>query len=280
MILEVIVTTMNENILQLIDNFYKQFDNVIYFISHQIINKEANLYIKQVNKFLKKRTDVKYFYYYEKGLSRNRNRSMEVSTGDICLVTDDDIVFKEGAFQNIFQAFKKIPEADIITFSSEFPDGTRFKRYRNKIFLHNARSCMRISSFEIAYRRASIEKVGLNWDENFGLGGNLFTNGMENIFMIDALRAGLKAYFYPEIIAIHPFDNSGFNYDNKDLILGKGGMFARMFEKKAYLLNVLFALKKYFDYHKSTSFFEFIKLANRGSRQYLDYLKKGKSRKC
>ena len=86
MILEVIVTTMNENILQLIDNFYKQFDNVIYFISHQIINKEANLYIKQVNKFLKKRADVKYFYYYEKGLSRNRNRSMEVSTGDICLV--------------------------------------------------------------------------------------------------------------------------------------------------------------------------------------------------
>jgi hypothetical protein len=270
MILEVIVTTMNDDIIKLIQNFYPIHENVIYLISHQITKQNVNVYQKDVDRFLQDRQDVSYIYYFEKGLSRNRNRSMAVSKGDICLVTDDDIKFKSNAYDIILQSFKELPDADIITYKTEFPNKTPYKRYKKSICKHTKRSSMRISSFEIAYKRQSIEKVSLKWDEHFGLGGNPYTNHMENIFMIDALKLGLKAYLYPKTTVIHPFMNSGFDYSDH-LVFSKGAAFYRMFGKLSYILDILYAAKKIRDYSKQMSFLQFIKLSIKGS---LDFKKK------
>jgi glycosyltransferase involved in cell wall biosynthesis len=268
MILEVIITTMNENIhraLKLIQPFQK---NIIYQISHQITKHESNVYYQEISSFLESREDVSYFYYKDKGLSLNRNHSISNSKGDICLVADDDIEYKEGACLRILEAFKRNPEADIITFKTEFPNGIQFKKYRNKCHQHNFRTVMRVTSFEIAYRRRSIELSGLKWDENFGLGGKPFTNGIENIFLVDALGKDLQVLFVPNTIVVHPFENSGYTY-SEHLIESKGAMFARMFGRNAYWLNFLFAVKKYKDYRNVASFLKFFRLANRGSNKFL-----------
>lgn len=269
MMLEVLVTTMNGNIIDLIRDFYPQAGNVIFQISHQITENSENIYISEVKTFLQERPDVSYYSYFEKGLSQNRNRSMEHSKGDIVLVTDDDIVFKAEAFTTVIKAFLEVKEAVIITFKTEFPDGIKYKNYKSKIFKHTKRSCMRISSFEIAYRRKSIEKAGLKWDERFGLGGDPYTNHMENIFMVDALRMGLNCYFFPKTIVIHPFMNSGFDY-NDQLVFSKGAAFARMFGRWAYVLNLLYAIKKYLAYRKQLGFWKFLIISNKGSKNYLD----------
>lgn len=268
MTLEVIVTTMNKNLLTLLKKFYSPEEDVIFQISHQITDQEENDYLSAVKDFLTQRPDVTYHYYFEKGLSRNRNRSMEHSRGDLVLVTDDDIEFKPGAFMKVTEAFKKIPLADIITFKTEFPDGNRYKKYRSGIVKHTPRSSLRVSSFEIAYKRKSIEDMALQWDEDFGLGGNLFTNGMENIFILDAMKLKLKCYFYPETIVIHPFENSGYDY-SEYLVTSKGAVFARMFGKTAYLMNFVYAVKKFQDYKDRISFLNFIRLSFKGTKEFL-----------
>lgn len=273
MILEVIITTMNENILRVISNFFPAQKNVIYLISHQITKHSENIYHNKIEAFLQVRTDVSYIFYFEKGLSRNRNRSMAVSKGDICLVTDDDIKFKPDAFDTILRSFNELPNADIITFKTEFPDGRQYKKYKSKISRHNKRSCMRISSFEIAYRRKSIENVNLKWDEHFGLGGNPYTNHMENIFMVDALNLGLEAYLYPKTIVIHPFMNSGFTYTDH-YVFSKGAAFQKMFGFTSLLLNLLYAIKKRKDYSKQINFIKFIELSTIGSLDYYKNTKK------
>ncbi len=267
MILEVIITTMNENILRLINDFFPNQKDVIFLISHQITKHEHNVYQSSIDHFIKKRKDVRYIFFFEKGLSRNRNQSMRVSKGDICLVTDDDIRFKTGAFDFILQSFKELPYSDIITYKTEFPDGRQYKRYKNHISRHTKRSCMRVSSFEIAYKRKSIDRVKLRWDEHFGLGGDPYTNHMENIFMVDALNLGLNGYFYPKTLVIHPFINSGFNY-SEHMVFSKGAAFYRMFGNLSYLSNILYAIKKYRDYRKQMGFLRFCRLSYLGSRDF------------
>jgi hypothetical protein len=276
MILEVIVTTMNDDIIKLIENFYPIHENVIYLISHQITKQNLNVFQKDVDIFLQDRQDVSYIYYFEKGLSRNRNRSMAESIGDICLVTDDDIKFKPNSYDIILQSFKDLTDADIITYKTEFPNKTPYKKYKKSICKHTKRSSMRISSFEIAYKRQSIERVGLEWDEHFGLGGIPYTNHMENIFMIDALKLGLKAYLYPKTTVIHPFKNSGFVYSDH-LVFSKGAAFYRMFGKLSYILDILYAVKKLRDYSKQLSLFKFIKLSIKGSLDYKRKMGRGTS---
>jgi len=259
---------MNENIYRALNLLQPVQENIIYQISHQITAVQKNAYISEIEEVLHSRNDVSYHCYFEKGLSLNRNRSMEHSRGDLVLVTDDDIIFKNDAFSSILQAFKGLPAADILTFKTEFPDGRPFKRYASHKHRHNFRSVMRVTSFEIAYRRKSIENAGIKWDEQFGIGGKPFTNGIENIFLVDALRAGVKSYFIPETIVTHPFINSGYTYSDH-LIKSKGAMFARMFGRWAYTLNFLFAVKKYRDYKATASFLRFLQIANQGTTSFL-----------
>ena len=274
MILEIIITTMNENILRVINNFFPAQKNVIYLISHQITKYNENIYEKTMTDFLRKREDVSYIYFFERGLSRNRNRSMVASKGDICLVTDDDIRFKPDAFNAVIQSFIELPDADIVTYKTEFPDGTRYKKYKTRISKHTKRSSMRVSSFEIAYKRDSIHKMELRWDEHFGLGGNPYTNHMENIFMVDALEKGLMAYLYPKTLVIHPFINSGFNYSDH-MVFSKGAAFYRMFGHISFVLNIIYALKKYSDYSKQMNFFKFCIIATKGSLDFQKKMKRG-----
>ena len=205
------------------------------------------------------------FHYQEKGLSRSRNRAVGKATADICLISDDDIIFLERAQDIILQAFADNPLADIITFQSCVPSGALRKTYPAKQRWHTQRSLMRVISFEIAFRKESILRADLAFDERFGLGA-LFATGEENIFLLDGLRQGLKILYVPMPIVVHPEQSSGGNFDEAELIVAKGAMFYRMFSYKAYFIALLFAIKK----HTLSKFglFQFYQLMAQGMRQY------------
>ena len=56
------------------------------------------------------------YNYNEQGLSKSRNRLLENMTGDIGVITDDDISFTKDALKVIEKAYKET-DADIITFN-------------------------------------------------------------------------------------------------------------------------------------------------------------------
>jgi len=185
------------------------------------------------------------FSFFEKGLSKSRNRNLKLLTETIGLISDQDIHFKKGFQETIISAYKQYPDADIITFQIEDEDGKLLKNYRKEAFWMNQRDIMKVSSVEITCKAASIRNNHLIFDEDFGLGA-VFPTGEEAIFLSDALKKGLKILYLPLPIVIHPRDSSGYQFsNNKSLIRAKGAMFYRMFGFSAYPISIIFAIKKF-----------------------------------
>lgn len=237
--------------------------------------KENILIINQTNNNQKYEIDnIKMYNYKEKGLSKSRNRAIENSKKDICLIADDDVVYKPNTFDVVKKSFEDNPKADIITFQIETPEGYLFKDYPKEKFWHNTKSILKVSSIEIAFKRKVILKNNIKYDESFGLGAK-YKSGEENIFLMDCLKKGLKIKYIPIPIVLHPFESSGKKIDDYVSVASKGALFTRLFGWKFIIINFIFALKKYNLYKDQLSFIKFVKYIYKGS---LDYLKERRRR--
>lgn len=241
----------------------------------ELKNRNINsniLVINQNNNNFSYETDhIRIITFNEIGLSKSRNRAIENSKGDICLITDNDTVFKNNYKKIILQAFEDNPEADIITFQIETTEGKPYKKYRKDSFYHDKKSILRVNSIEIAFKREVIINSEIKFDEKFGLGSK-YGLGEENIFLIDCFKKGLKIMYTPIPIVIHPLESTGtiFNVSNT---YSKGAVFFRLFGYKSILINIIFAIKKYKEYKNKFSFFYYTQLLNEGA---IDYLKERK----
>lgn len=226
---EILVSTIDDRCFKL-EN--KIPFNVLFI--NQLIKKKKSNFVKD-----------NLFSYAGKGLSKSRNKALEKATGSVCLISDDDVSYKENIDKILLGYYDEFPHADIITFQIETPDGGQFKKYKDKVFWHNERTIMRVSSIEISFKRDSIVEKKITFDEEFGLGAK-FATGEEVIFLHDALKKGLKILYVPVPIVIHPKESSGGNFkDNPSLIKAKGAMFYRMFGWKSFFISLLFSFKKY-----------------------------------
>ncbi len=205
------------------------------------------------------------FEYVEKGLARSRNHALDLARGEICLISDDDLEYEENIEEIITKAFEENPTADIITFQIETPEGEPFNSYPKESFWHNKRSIMRVASVEIAFKRDSLEKEHLRFDEYFGLGAT-FPTGEENIFLSDALDRELKVLYLPIPIVVHPQESSGADFNDEQLVQAKGAMLQRIFGLKSYAVSLFYAVKKY--RLSNFSLIRFYSLMIQGAKQY------------
>lgn len=213
-----------------------------------------------------KQNNVKMMNFNEIGLSKSRNRAIENSTEDICIITDDDVKFKDNIFKEIEELFNRYPDVDIFTFKYDKYNKRLNKNYIKKPFIHDKFSIAKVSSIEIVFRRKSIIDNNIRFDEKFGLNA-MYLSGEENIFLKDALDKGLKIMFYPLIIAEHPDETSTSTWsDNK--IFSKGALFYRLYGNLAYILILVFGIKKYKEYNDKCSFLRFMKLIFKGLKNY------------
>lgn len=139
---------------------------------------------------------VRVYRTKERGLTRSRNAAIEHARGDICLLCDDDEVLLPGYEARILSAYESLACADVIIFKmqnrpSSFPD--RVMRLR---FPKTAK----VSSWQISFRRESLLRTGVRFDELLGAGSG---NGAEEelSFLIRCERAGLRIYYVPTEIA-------------------------------------------------------------------------------
>lgn len=128
----------------------------------------------------------------ERGLSRSRNMALEHAKGEICLLCDDDEIFKERYEAMIKQSFQRLPDADIIAFDIE-NKVTRLKPHPQRVGRLNS---LKLASYQLAFRREQILKAGVRFDPLMGAGsGN--GAGEENKFLLDCMKKGLKVYYVP-----------------------------------------------------------------------------------
>lgn len=139
---------------------------------------------------------IRIFSVNDRGLTKSRNFAIGHSEANICLLCDDDEVFLDGCEEKIVTAYKKLPDADIIIFDIE----NHPAKWGKSIKKLGYRDIMSVSSWQISFRRESLLKAGVRFDENMGAGTQ---NGAEEEFkfLSDCRKAGLNIYYYPAVIA-------------------------------------------------------------------------------
>ena len=132
----------------------------------------------------------------DRGLTKSRNMAIEKSQGDICLLCDDDEVFKKDYEEKIVSAYEELSDADIIIFKM----ADRKPSFPDKVIRLGFPKIMKVSSWQISFKRNSLIESGVRFDELLGAGTG---NGAEEElkFLKDSLKARLKIYYMPREIA-------------------------------------------------------------------------------
>ncbi len=257
--IEVLVSTMN------LENYEDLIEKMNISGKVVVINQLSNNKIQPINISI---NDRRVYSYKEKGLSLSRNRAIQNSTADICVIADDDLVYKKDYKDIIINAFLKYKNADIIAFyvqsKNEERPTTKQKEGRIKYL-----KSMKVASFQIAIKRDSIVKNNIVFDTNFGAGSGKYLMGEENIFLFECLKKGLKIYFVPLTIAdVYHNESTWYQGFNKELFLTKGAVFYRMSPLFSILFIMQFAVRKYKLYKNNISFFEAIKYMLEGRNEF------------
>ena len=140
------------------------------------------------------------------------------SDADICLLCDDDEEFVEGYEAAILSAYEQLPQADVIIFkmvnrAPSFPDEVMELKFPKT---------MRVSSWQISFRRESLLRTGVRFDELLGAGSG---NGAEEElkFLLDCQRAGLQIWYAPvEIASVAQEESTWFDGFNEKFFYDRG----------------------------------------------------------
>ena len=132
----------------------------------------------------------------QRGLTKSRNMAIEKSTADICLLCDDDEIFVPEYEKRIIKAYEKFPEADVIIFKMK----NRQPSFEDNVIQLRFPKTMKVSSWQISFRKNSLLKANIRFDELLGAGTG---NGAEEElkFLTDCEKAGLKIFYVPSVIA-------------------------------------------------------------------------------
>lgn len=134
------------------------------------------------------------YHKMERGVGKSRNCAMEYrnKTGDICLFSDEDIVYTDGYADAIIEEFKAHPEADMLLFNVKVCEERR--TYWNTDY-HRVRwyNYGRYPAYSIAVRNQALEKFSVKYSELFG-GGAPYSAGEDSVFLHDCLAKGMKIY--------------------------------------------------------------------------------------
>lgn len=186
---------------------------------------------------------VRMFSTDKRGVGRNRNLALLFSEGEICLLSDDDVVYVDNYEQIVISAFNKLPEADIIIFNIETLGKKINRRQNTKIKRVRWYNFLNYGAVRIAFRRRSILRNNIWFSLVFG-GGALYGAGEDSLFLRDSLKNHIKIFTYPEKIAFVKQETSTwFNGYNEKYFFDKGAFLSAAFPIMKYLIAIYYSYK-------------------------------------
>ena len=203
------MATINEKIERTARSLLPQLTKCHVFISHQVA--DGFKYTDEMS-FISQH--VAYSKLESRGLSKNRNNALSHMTQEINLIADDDVEYVPDFENVILKEYASHSEADVITFKVE--RGHLAQNVKGSRFNHTKWTLLKVPSIGITFRKASIEKSGIRFDERFGL-GSTYETGEEALFLKDCLDAGLKLMHVDIPIVRHTHLSSGWIWDKKQV---------------------------------------------------------------
>ena len=181
-----------------------------------------------------------------RGVAKSRNAVIDNTQTEYLLFGDDDIKFNEDAINTAIAHLEAHKDVSILLMQAVDETGALRKRYPKQEHHLKLTNSAKAATYEMMIRVPDIKKASIRFDENFGAGAPNYL-GDEYIFIADALRAGLKGYYLPIVLAIHPTESSGsFRNTTQDAVV-RSRIFTRVFGIWAPLMRLLFILKPPFN---------------------------------
>lgn len=184
-----------------------------------------------------------------RGVGINRNLAILNSREDILLFADDDIRYYEGALQGVKDAFRELPDADVIFFGIDMTkNGEVFDKRRNSKKRLHLWNSLKYGAARMAVRREAIVKHSLSFSTLFG-GGCIYGSGEDTIFIRDCFRAGLRVYSHSLVLGACAKDSSTWfkGFDEK-FFFDKGAWLACAFPRLHPIVKWHFVRR----FHKKT----------------------------
>lgn len=185
---EVLASVMNQDMAALAERMHLDSDAVI-------INQCDRLDCTEMDY---RGHRVRFFSFPQRGIGRSRNAAIERADGDICLFSDEDIVYEAGYAEAIREEFARNPQADMILFNIEVEESRRTYHIeeRRRVHWYN---CGRYGAVSFAVRREKLIESGVRFSLLFG-GGARFSNGEDSLFLKEFMDKGYRVYTAPVII--------------------------------------------------------------------------------
>ena len=216
------------------------------------------------SEFQTKNGIAKMYSVRERGLTKSRNMAIDKSNADICLLCDDDEVFVADYEGKIISAYESLPNADIIIFKMQ----NRAPSFSDKVQRIRFPKTMKVSSWQISFRRESLLKSNVRFDELLGAGTG---NGAEEElkFLQDCIKAKLKIYYVPaEIASVAQENSTWFNGYDEEFFEKRGGTTRYILGWfTASLYAVYYVVRKRKQYNKNISFWNALKAIFRGIKK-------------
>ncbi|GGB86501.1 hypothetical protein GCM10007424_28220 [Flavobacterium suaedae] len=191
--------------------------------------------------------NIRVINVFEKGLSKSRNKALRNAKGKLCIITDDDVIFKPDFQHKIVKAFNDNSNAVIISFRVEDENGKLYKEYpdytkdNTSIF-----DRLNIMSVEMVLNRTVFDSFNIEFNENFGLGAT-FEMGEEAIFINEVYTKGGKVILEPETLLSHSSADTNKKIVVEDKYYIQGALFSALFRGNFLLwvyIKILFDIKQ------------------------------------
>lgn len=236
--LEVLVATMRRTSL---DFLYRMFaESGIQDFKILVINQTDEKTILNSD-----HPHVRVINSFETGLSKSRNLAIKNAQGPICVNLDDDVVLVPEFAINIIQAHNNFKDS-IITFKTLTTEGNPYWKYPKEATRHTRYISQKTLSIEITYKVDLIRNQNLYFDERFGLGAQ-FEDAENFVFLMNARKKGILAYFSPQPLTVHAPRSSSDDVGTDRVLYAKAAIKTYAYGNFSYLWVlkfVFFILRK------------------------------------
>lgn len=239
-ILQVLVCAYGSDAMKsMLGGSYPQVDGVGYLVSWQASGGAA------VPEEFASRADFEVVRTDTVGLSRNRNNALKHACAPFCLLSDDDLSYTIGGLTRLCEYWRTNASDEDIVVCHFTESGRRYPTYSVDTFDLSARpKGYYFISVEISFRRESVMKSGVRFEELMGVGAPELTCGEEEVFMFSLLRKGLKGKCLPIILGDHPAESSGNRLTKSAGFIKTQGALLRFRYSRTWLIRLPFAAVK------------------------------------
>lgn len=206
---------------------------------------------------------IRFYSFPERGVGRSRNEAIMRTDGDICLFSDQDIVYQPGYADSIVKEFEKNPKADMILFNITVEESRRTYciTERKRVHWYN---CGRYGAVSFAVRRSSLLSSGVTFSLLFG-GGAKYSNGEDSLFLKEFMKKGFKVYTAPVTIGREEAgDSTWFAGYNEKFFHDRGVLYRYLYGRLDWAIALRFLLA-----HRKTL------CAEAGLRQCFRWMREG-----